>query len=231
MPMLRYAVLVVTSLVTGSVWAQQADAPAPVSPAASTPQKAVAPMEEPLPGDHWTYEVRDEIAGTVTSIRQNVVTEVTPKEVTVRYSNVGTSNNDGLNIYDRSWNVLENRPWRFSPHDGSGIQSPLTVGKTWPVKTNNINSANGNVWKRSGTSKVLEQESITTKVGTFDTFKIETIFTAVNVNNPTMKNEVTSVTWYAPAIDHWVKRTFISRADKHLQTNTTLELVDYGRKP
>jgi hypothetical protein len=228
--MLRYAVIVVTSLVTGGVWAQQADAPAPVSPAASTPPKAIAPMEEPLPGDHWTYEVRDEITGTVTSTRQNVVTEVTPKEVIVRYANLGTSNSDGLNIYDRSWNVLENRPWRFSPHDGSGIQSPLTVGKTWPLKTNNINSANGNIWKRSGTSKVLGQESITTKAGTFDTFKIETIFTAVNANNPNMKNEVTSVTWYAPAIDHWVKRTFISRADKHLQTSNTLELVDYGRK-
>ena len=38
------------------------------------------------------------------------------------------------------------------------------------------------------------------------------------------------MTWYAPAIDHWVKRTFISRADKHLQISTTIELIDYGRK-
>src|ERR1700721_3788296 len=113
-----------------------------------------------------TIGVRDEIAGTVTSIRQNVVTEVTPKEVTVRYSNVGTSNDDGLNIYDRSWNVLENRPWRFSPHDGSGIQSPLTVGKTGPVKTNNIKTQKGNVWKRSGTSKFLEKKTTPPKAGT-----------------------------------------------------------------
>jgi hypothetical protein len=160
----------------------------------------------------------------------DTATEVTPKEIIVRFSTAGSNNSDGLNIYDRSWNLLENRPWRFSPHDGSGIQAPLAVGKTWPVKTNNINSANGAVWKRSGTSKVVGQESITTRAGTFDTFKIETTFTGVNVNNPTSKNEVTSVTWYAPAIDHWVKRTFVSRANKHLQTSNTLELVDYGRK-
>jgi len=41
---------------------------------------------------------------------------------------------------------------------------------------------------------------------------------------------VTSVTWYAPAIDHWVKRTFVSRADQHVRTNNTIELVEYGRK-
>ena len=118
----------------------------------------------------------------------------------------------------------------YSPHNGTGIQSPLAVGKTWPVQTNNINSANGSVWKRSGNSKVLAEESITTKAGTFDTFKIETKFSGRNVNNPTFKNEVTSLTWYAPAIDHWVKRTFVSRADKHLQINNVIELVEYGRK-
>jgi hypothetical protein len=227
--MLRYATLVVAILVAGNAWAQQAP-PTADAPAVSTSPKAVVPMEEPQPGDRWIYEVRDEIMGTVISTRQNVITEVTPKEITVRYKNLGTNNNEGLNIYDRSWNVLEDRPWRFSPHDGTGIQSPLAVGKSWPVQTNNINSANGNVWKRSGTSKVVGQETVTTKAGTFETFKIETKFNARNVNNPTMQNEVTSVTWYAPAIDHWVKRTFVSLANKHLQISTVLELIEYGRK-
>jgi hypothetical protein len=229
--MLRYAVPVMMSLAVGSAWAQQSPPPADAPSSASTLSKAVVSMEEPLPGDHWTYDVRDEIMGTITSTRQNVVTEVTPKEISVRFSTVGTHTNEGLNVYDRSWNLLESRPWRFSPHDGSGILAPLTVGKTWPVKTNNINGANGNVWKRSGSSKVVGEESLTTRAGTFDTFKIETTFTGTNVNNPISKNEVTSVTWYAPAIDHWVKRTFVSRAGKHLLTSNSSELIDYGRKP
>jgi hypothetical protein len=220
------------SLVTNSAWAQQAPAPAAALPDAATsakPEKVVVPMAEPKVGDRWTYEVRDEITGAITATRENVVTDVTPAEITVRYKNLG-NNNEGFNVYDRSWNVVEDRPWRFSPHDGTGIQSPLTVGKTWPVQTNNINSANGNVWKRSGTSKVVGQESVTTKAGTFDTFKIETSFSARNANNPTLKNEVTSLTWYAPEIDHWVKRTFVSRANKHLQISTLIELIEYGRK-
>jgi hypothetical protein len=230
--MLRYAAPMVISLVATCAWAQQTPPPAaaPLDAAASVQRaKALVPMEEPQPGDRWTYEVRDEITGTITATRENVVTEVTTNDISVRFKIVGTTN-EGFTVYDRSWNLVEERPWKFSPNDGSGIQSPLAVGKTWPVQTNNVNSANGNVWKRSGTSKVVGQESVTTKAGAFDTFKIETAYKAKNVNNPTLESEVTSQTWYAPAIDHWVKRTFVSRANKHLQISNTIELVDYGRK-
>jgi len=227
--MLRSAAFLAISLVATSASAQQAMAPAAAPPQAA---KAVVPMEEPLTGDHWTYEIRDEITGKITATREHAVTEVTPTAISIRSRKLGATNNneDGFAVYDRSWNIVEGRPWRYSPNDGSGIQSPLTVGKTWPVRTNNVNSANGAVWRRSGISKVVGEESVTTKAGTFDTFKIETTFTGTNVNNPMMKNEVTSITWYAPAIDHWVRRTFVSRANKHLQINNVTELVEYGRK-
>jgi hypothetical protein len=236
MHMLRYtaAVVISLSLIAAGAWAQQAPAPtASPSDAATTspqPAKAVVPMEEPRPGDHWTYEIRDEITGKITATREHAVTEVTPTAISVRFRKPGDNNNEGFAVYDRSWNRVEERPWRYSPHDGTGIQSPLAVGKTWPVQTNNINSANGSVWRRTGTSKVVGEESVTTKAGTFDTFKIETTFTGRNVNNPTMENQVTSLTWYAPAIDHWVRRTFVSRANKHLQISNVIELIEYGRK-
>jgi hypothetical protein len=38
------------------------------------------------------------------------------------------------------------------------------------------------------------------------------------------------LTWYAPAIDHWVRRTFVSRTDKHLRIDNLIELISYGRK-
>jgi hypothetical protein len=232
--MFRYAVLGVIGLAAGNAWAQQAPPPegttAPSSsPASVPPSKAVTSMEEPIPGDHWTYEVRDEITGTISATRANVVTEVTPKEITVRFRIVGTPN-EGLNVYDRSWNLLSAGPWRYSPNDGSGIRTPLAIGKTWSFQSNDVNAGSEFIWNRSGNSKVLGQESVTTKAGTFETFKIETTYSARNVKDPTRKEEVTSQTWYAPAIDHWVKRTFISRVEKHLRVNNTLELTEYGRK-
>jgi hypothetical protein len=229
--MFRNAAFLAICLVATNASAQQ-PSPAPPPGAAQTPTaQAVVRMEEPLPGDHWTYETRDEVTGKVTATREHVVTEVTPNTVSIRFKKLGgNGNQEAFVVYDRSWNMVEGRPWRYSPNDGSGIQSPLEVGKTWPLRTNNINSANGNIWRRSGSSKVIGEESITTKAGTFDTFKIETTFTGTNVNDPMMKNEVTSLTWYAPAIDHWVRRTFVSRANKHVRINNLIELVEYGRK-
>jgi DUF3108-like len=232
--MLRYAVLGMIGLVANSAWAQQAPPQAETSaPSLSAApvqhSKAVVSMEEPLPGDHWTYEVRDEITGTVSATRANVVTEVTPADISVRFKIVGTSN-EGLNVYDRSWNLINSEPWRFSPSDGTGIQAPLTTGKTWTFEANEINAGNGNIWKRSGRSKVVGPETLTTRAGTFETFKIETIYSTHSVKDPTRKNEVTSQTWYAPAIDHWVKRTFVNRANKHLSVDNTIELTEYGRK-
>jgi len=85
MHMLRYVVLGVIGLVAGGAWAQQP------TPAAVQPSEAIIPMEEPMPGDHWTFEVRDEITGTITAIRTNVVTEVTPKDISTRVDTVGKS--------------------------------------------------------------------------------------------------------------------------------------------
>jgi hypothetical protein len=58
-------------------------APASASPVATVPSNAVVPMDERLPGDHWTVEGRDAIAGTV-STTISVVTEVTPTDISVR---------------------------------------------------------------------------------------------------------------------------------------------------
>jgi hypothetical protein len=231
--MFRYAIMGVLGLVAGNAWAQQApspaDVPAPASSPASTPPKAMVPMEEPQPGDHWTYEVRDEITGTVRATRTNVVTEVAPAEISTRVNTLGKPD-PGQIVFDRSWNIVISGSWKYSPNDGTGIQRPLAVGKTWTFQTNNVNAANGNIWKRTGTSKVVGEETVTTKAGTFETFKIETTFSARNVNDLTRKNEITSETWYAPAVDHWVKRSFISRANGHLTENNTIELTEYGRK-
>jgi hypothetical protein len=216
-PMVRRAIVGLAWLVAGS------------ATAAAAPSSVVS-MEEPQPGDHWTYEIRDEITGETSATRENVITEVTPTDISVRFRSVGTSPNEGFTIYDRSWNLTTSQPWKYSPNDGTGIKAPLAVGKTWAFRCNEVNAGAGVTWNRSGTSKVVAEEGVTTRAGTFQTFKIETSYSNRNVADPSRQAEITSVTWYAPAIDHWVKRTFISHVDKHVRVNNTIELVDYGRK-
>jgi hypothetical protein len=236
-PMLRYAFLSLLGLVSGTALAQQAPPPegtpvTSISPASVQPSKAVISLEERLPGDHWTVEVRDEITGAV-STQTDVVTKVTPTDISVRFNIVRAdkTTGEGFGIYDRSWNFLRDGRWQHFPYEGStGIQAPLTVGKTWTFQSKAVNAETGVTWNRSGTSKVVGQETVTTKAGTFETFRIETTTLIRDSRDPTSIEELTLRTWYAPAIAHWVKRFWIVRRDKHLMSNNTYELVEFARK-
>jgi hypothetical protein len=208
----------------------RSETPTPPSASApATPPDVSETMEEAMPGDHWTYETRDEITGDVKATATNVVTEVTAAAISLRVNIVGKPN-AGYVTYDHSWNALNSGDWRYTPNDGTGVRLPLAVGKKWTFQSANSNSTQGLSFKRSGTSMVTAQESITTSAGTFDTFKIETSYSMRNANDPTKKFDFKLVTWYAPAINHWVKRISTTRSVGNLRDNSSVELVEYGRK-
>jgi DUF3108-like len=196
---------------------------------AATDSPAQEKMEDPQVGDHWTYEIRDDITGDVKSTLTSTITDVTATDISIRNSVIGNSNYGYVN-YDHSWNRTSNDPFRFTPNDGSGVRSPLAVGKTWSVRANDVNRTTGAGWKRSVASKVIAQENVTTRAGTFDTFKIEVSVDFQSTKDPTKKFQEVTQTWYAPAIDHWVKQSSVMRSDGRVRTRSSSELIEYGRR-
>jgi hypothetical protein len=226
--MLRCAFLTtfVVLATLGSLSAQTAPGASP--PAGESPNSP-DPMPDAQTGDHWTYELRDEITGEVKSTITNTVTDVSTSEISTRTLWLGNPNS-GYQTFDRSWNMTNNGIWRYTPNDGTGIRAPLAVGKTWSFKSSDLNSTAGFSVKRTGASKVVAQETVTTRAGTFDTFKIEASYQLQSANDPTKKFQIEQQTWYSPVIDHWVKRAFVSRSDGRVRERNTLELVEYGRR-
>jgi hypothetical protein len=112
----------------------------------SSPAEVAAPpsveMREPQPGDHWVYRVKDEISGAVKRARTDTITEVTPNEITVR---IQASDRDSPNVilYDGAWNIKQEFPFKYSPHDGNGVQLPLKVGAAWKSSVDIINTKEG----------------------------------------------------------------------------------------
>jgi len=186
-------------------------------------------MEPPLVGDHWTYEIRDEIAGTLKFTTVHVITQVSPNDIAIRTENLGNPGY-GYLLYDHSWNLKDSSTWKYSPGDGTGVKAPLRVGNKWNFQSSDTYSGRGVSVKRSGSSKVVAQEPVTTAAGSFDTFKIETTATVRNANDPTKKSDLVLTTWYAPEVDHWVKRTSKITINGHLDQDTSAELVEYGRR-
>jgi hypothetical protein len=51
-----------------------------------------------------------------------------------------------------------------------------------------------------------------------------------NANDRTKKFDSEQVVWFAPAINHWVKRSATSRSEGKVREKNTIELVEYGRR-
>ena len=210
----------------GFAIAQTLPSPPPTAAEQAAPHDA---MEEPQVGDHWTYEVRDEITGDLKSTSTHTITDVSAAEISMRFETLGKPG-FGYLTYDRSWDIINNGAWRFSPNDGTGIRLPLTVGKSWTFKSNDSNSTAGVNMKRTGTAKVTAKENITTRAGTFEAYKIETSFEMRNVNDPTKKSQAEQQVWYAPELNHWVKRTYVNKANGQVRERSVIEMVEYGRR-
>ena len=159
----------------------------------------------------------------------HVVTEVSPKEVVVNLTFRG-QNGSSLMVYDHDWNRLEQQSnVKFRPHDGQGIRPPLTVGKEWRADYEARVTQTGAATKGSVMSKVVGRETVTTPAGTFDTFKIETRVQSLNASDPSQLSQFENVTWYAPQINHWVRRKLIVKIRNRTQSSTSEELTDFSR--
>jgi hypothetical protein len=180
-------------------------------------------------GDRWSFDSKDEITGFPTDTFTHTVTEVSPAELVVSLTFRG-KNGTSLVIFDHDWNRLENPTFKFKPNDGQGIHGPLTVGKEWRSEYEARNKQTGSGSKTSGVSKVVAQEMVTTPAGTFATFKIETHKREVSANDQSKSWDYENVGWYAPEINHWVRRTFLTKIQKRTTANSSEELISFSRK-
>ena len=82
----RLVAAALTLLCVSPAWGQNTGATPPASSTGSlSADKPGAYMQQTAPGDHWTYQVRDEISGTIKTMRTVIVTDVSEKEIATRF--------------------------------------------------------------------------------------------------------------------------------------------------
>lgn len=207
-----------------------APAPSPSPPPESAESSAASALEGPRQGDRWNYELTDDITGDVTQLRTDTVVEVTDKEIVMRATLRGQQGFQTI-IFDHNWGRLDNMVWKSTPNDGLGIPTRLEPGKEWRTEATSANLRNGTILRSSTRGKVVDKETLTTKAGTFDVYKIVFTTRETNTADPTKSSDTVIDLYYAPSINHWVRRHAAVRIDKRLRNEDTLELVDYSRKP
>jgi len=190
----------------------------------------VADLTGVLPGDRWVYELKDEITGDVKETTTVVVLDVSDKEINTRVSTRGIPRPRQV-VFDPGWSRIDDSVWKYRPSDGSGIRTPLEVGKEWRFESKATHFQYGTAITISGQSKVVGAEKITTSAGTFDTFKVDTTLRQINSNDQTKASSVTATLWYAPSINRWVRKTYRTQIEGRVRDSHTEELTDYSRKP
>jgi hypothetical protein len=202
---------------------------------APPPDTTVSPdtpkSDKPRQGDRWTYERKDEVTDEITGLITDTVTEVTDKEIVVRRTFSNKPQVTQTIVYDHNWNGIGIGDWKFTPDDRLGIVTPFKPGRAWRFNISARNVINDAIAHGEVQGKVVDQESVTTKAGTFDTFKILYARRERNTLNPARKFNVLIDMFYAPAVNHWVRRRYRSLVDGRLQEDSSLELVDFTRKP
>ena len=183
-----------------------------------------------LPGDRWVYELKDEITGDLKATTTVVVLDVSDTEINARISVRGAARPQQI-VFDRSWNRVDDSIWKYTPSDGTGVRTPLEVGKAWRCESKATHFQHGTALSITGQSKVVGAEKTTTRAGTFDTFKVETTMRQINSNDQTKSSTVTATLWYAPSINRWVRKTHKTQIEGRLRDSNTEELTDYSRKP
>jgi len=161
--------------------------------------------------DHLDYEVRDEITGKISATRANVVTEVTPTEISMRFRGRGTPN-QGLNVYDDL--EFDNSGPGDTRRTTARESKALATGKTWTFQSNDVNTGVDTL-EPIGPFKSRRQEKLTTRAGTFETSRSKYLFEAQR-QRPDKKEEVTGQTWYAPAIRSLGQRGRYHSGRQHL---------------
>ena len=180
-------------------------------------------------GDQWTYSRKNEITAAPEDTYTATVTEITPKEIVTSVVYQGKQGST-VNAFDRDWNVVASGPWHYSPHDGPGIHLPLEVGKEWRSEYYELNTLTNVRNKASHLTKVSGRETVTTPAGTFETFKIERQARVFNIAAPGSFAEHQVVLWYAPEVNHWVRRTTVTKVQRRTRDSTSEELTAFSRK-
>ena len=188
----------------------------------------------PQIGDLWIYDTKNEVTGLPSEGYTEMVAQVSPKEVVVNRTfrePVYRWPQSVIVTYDHDWNSIDNLAWKFKPNNGLGIRMPLSVGKTWQAEfdAQDLHTTR-RTYRGTSSSKVVAQETITTDAGTFDTFKIEQQARWLDPLDPARMWEAQIVSWFAPQINHWVRRTNLIKFEKRLRDNTSEELTDFHRK-
>lgn len=225
---MRIVLFILAVLVAPFVHAQQ------IAPANTTvAQPATAERPSIKVGDSWTYEKIDNWRNVVQEKYAMDVSMVSDKEIqlTRKSEKSGAVANVTETLDLNTLTGLsgsDGSPIRYSPDNGT-YAFPLSVGKTWEMKSDFVKST-GFHSSVTFTAKVVSFEKVQVPAGEFDAFKITYTggYRGMWPNGNSGTGSMKMTIWYAPSVKGAVKTKYEdTNWDGSPYDKSTFELLAY----
>lgn len=195
-----------------------------ITDAANAAETADAPQFKV--GDTWRISVRNSSTGWELYQQNESVTKIENGIVFYKIGNYSsaTSTLEGLRI---SFSNPRRGEGYVIDQPAPGLVYPLWVGKT--VKTPYHEKINDNITLEGETEmKVTSFEKKEAPVGTFDTFKLESVTNFVG-NGPgwTYQGKLVVTSWYAPKVKRYVAYEFVKYVNGRIDTTETVTVLSF----
>ena len=203
-----------------------------------SPASSLAPQVNAIdvkPGDRWTYKVYDDITGDLKFTAVSVLTEAAEGTFTTQTSVTQPNGiapiGGSVVVFDNNWDLIEDGIWKRNPADTSvGVKLPLQVGNQWKGTFDAVRQNPEQHFAIKSSSSVAAWEHVKLRFGLqYDAFRIESISHGGPIG-VTMDVQTKVTSWYAPQVNHYVKRITEARVNGHLSARTIEYLAGYTRR-
>ncbi|HMA48966.1 MAG TPA: hypothetical protein VKP60_04380 [Magnetospirillaceae bacterium] len=177
-------------------------------------------------GDRWSWQHTNALVNERDFTRIEDIVEVGGSAIRSRIRTKGVTGNL-IATYTPDFNLVDNPTVRFDP-SLRRFDFPLSTGKKWTGEFDKALLNTGKHGKFYLKSEVLAVEKVTVPAGTFDAYKISTVYDATGTDQDANSGQTNEIHWYAPEIrnDVKVETTFVQ--DGMVRSKDTLELLEYS---
>jgi hypothetical protein len=177
-------------------------------------------------GDRWAWQHTNAIVNERDFTRIEDVVEAGDGGIRTRVRTKGVAGNL-IASYSPDFNLVDNLNVRFDP-SLKRYDFPLSPGKKWSGEFDKMLLNNGKHGKFFLKGEVVAFEKVTVPAGTFDAYKISTVYDATGTDEDANSGQTTEIHWYAPQVrnDVKVESTFVK--DGMTRSKDLLELTEFS---
>ncbi len=176
-------------------------------------------------GDIWKYRSIDGYTDEIKLEFTHRIVKMNDKEIIIQIKNKNISAQK-LQFLTREWNPVDIDGTKFEPFYPE-YKFPMSVGATWNQEFKSLDN-HGSSYSSFVKAKIVALEKVVVPAGTFEAYRIERDIEVRSGNADADTTKAHIITWYAPAVNKFVRRESLTFSNGRERSKEVCELLEYS---